>query len=766
MTRTAEISFALALGICLAAGTPPAWCESMQGEDTWKSLARDDAPEPPEPQMKVPVSDETHAYAQTVVDRANAAYHRLADHGVSGFEAVFDLTLDKRGVGAVTVRWPGAGQPIAVTCPDTMPPQDRAKAEGYAPVMAGPLCGYLIRPEAETGYPLYAVKLGDQIVVDISGGGAVPNLESDLFFVAPDFLQVREAGLLKDGTKIHVLRKGVSAKKGAAITSMAMAIHRPDNTVQSLDCAWTYGTINGVRFVKTFTLTDRQGDTATSVEFTLSSVSFRKTAATTPATRIAAQSPAPTTSPAVQSAGSADKKPDMKKMVTDQANFVVYAPQDWRANETANPGFRSIAVTDPTGQYQVTLFCGFSPAGDDVAALTGFFVREIRKTYPDLKAAEAKMAKGRLVFDGTYTDAKKNPKEFRFWTSVGQGWFTASVIEAPRGKLDAARQQLLTILSNIRVTKGAYDTMAGEKLPMITHRLSDGSASFHVPNDWQVRDIGVGAFIAGDPTGQYAFLVASAEAITPQVGASGPGFIVSNQLDPHEALAFFAGRQGLMNNIRFLEVTPCQEVNAQLAQGYNGPANAEEFVYTFTNAQGLSSKGYTFGISFGSRLNINWRLWHMTVTGPADKFDAFVPNYADMLHSYAINDEFAKQYIAAGMARVREMERQTSALVARNAQEIRSMMNAAFQERMRSGDYIDYQRTSYIRGTSDWISDVEGGAVYHSDSWGTTNTATGDYYKGAPYNYVNFEGQSPKYNEQMTPVNDRATWERAFGGGN
>jgi hypothetical protein len=753
MMRMAEFFFALVLGIHLTTGVPPARCESLQGEDSWGSLSRDAAPEPAGPEIQVPVSDETRTYAQTVVDRANAAYYRLAGHGVAGFEAIFDFEVDKRETGAVTVRWPGADQPVAVTCPETMTAPDRSKAESYAPILAGPLCGYLIQPKTPTGRPLHAVKPGDQIVVDISG--AAPNVKSDLLFVSPDFLHVREAGLLKDGTRIHVLRKGTSAQQGAAITSMNMTIHRPDNTGQSLDCAWSYGTIDGVRFVKTFTLTDRQGETASSVQFTLRSVRFRKTADKAPATRNAPEPPI-----------AGGERPVMKKMVTPEASFVVYAPQDWRAREAAYPGFRSLAVTDPAGQYQVSLFCGVSPVGDDAAALTGFFVREIRKTYADLKTTGAKSAKGRLVFDGTYTDTKERPKEFRFWTSVGQGWFTASLIEAPRGKLAAARQELLTVLANIQVTKGAYRTMAQERLPMITHRMSDGSASFHVPEDWQVRDIGTGAFIAGDPTGQYAFLVASAEAITPQVGVSGPGLIVSKQLSSHEALAFFAGRQGLMKNMRFLEVTACKELNAQLAQGYAGPASAEEFVYTFTNAQGLASKGYTFGISFGSRLNVNWRLWHMTVTGPADKFDAFAANYADMLRSYAINDEFARQYIAAGMARVREMERQTSALVARNAQEIHSMMNAAFQERMRSADYIDYQRTSYIRGTSDWISSVEGGAVYHSDSWGTTNTATGEYHEGAPYNYVNFEGQNPKYNEQMTPINDRATWQRVFGGGN
>jgi len=759
MTRTAGMFFALALGMCLTVGVRPGQCESVQGEDSWRSLSREEGPEPAGPEIKVPASDESRAYAQTVVERANAAYYRLAGHGVVGFEAVFDFAADGGEVAAVTVRWPGADQSVAVTCPETMEPADRAKAESYAPILAGPLCGYLIQPKTPTGRPLHAVKLGDQIVVDICG--AAPSVKSDLLFVSPDFLQVREAGLLEDGTRIHVLRKGTSSEKGAVITSMDMAIQRADGTGQSLDCAWTYGTTDGVRFVKTFTLNDRQGESAVSVKFSLRSVRFRKTADKAPATRSA---PATRGTPATLAAGGG--KPAMKKMVTSQANFVVYAPENWRANETAHPGFRSITVTDPTGQYQVSLFCGVSPVGDDVGALTGFFVREIRKTCPDLKTTGEKIAKGRLVFDGTYTDTKQTSKEFRFWTSVGQGWFTAALIEAPRGRLAGARQELLTILSNIQVTQGAFRTMAQEKVPMITHRISDGSASFRVPEDWQVRDIGTGAFIAGDPTGQYAFLVASAEAITPQVGVSGPGLIVSRQLSPHEALAFFAGRQGLMSNIRFLEVTPCRDVNAQLAQGYNGPASAEEFVYTFTNAQGLASKGYTFGISFGSRLNVNWRLWHMTVTGPADKFDAFIPNYADMLRSYAINDEFARQYIAAGMARVREMERQTSALVARNAQEIRSMMNAAFQERMRSWDYIDYQRTSYIRGTSDWISGMEGGAVYHSDSWGTTNTATGEYFEGAPYNYVNFEGRNPKYNEQMTPINDRATWQRVFGGGN
>ena len=150
----------------------------------------------------------------------------------------------------------------------------------------------------------------------------------------------------------------------------------------------------------------------------------------------------------------------------------------------------------------------------------------------------------------------------------------------------------------------------------------------------------------------------------------------------------------------------------------------------------------------------------MTVGTPSDKFDSFVPTLAAMMQSYRINDQFAADYVARGMARVREMQRQTSELVARNAQEIHSMMQAAYDERQRSMDYIDYQRTSYIRGTQDWISSMEGGTIYHTDSWGTRNTYTGDYYEGTPFDYVHFQGQGLRYDEQMTPIDSRELWER------
>ena len=131
-----------------------------------------------------------------------------------------------------------------------------------------------------------------------------------------------------------------------------------------------------------------------------------------------------------------------------------------------------------------------------------------------------------------------------------------------------------------------------------------------------------------------------------------------------------------------------------------------------------------------------------------------------MLGSYEIDDQYARNYVQQGLARLRQLQQQTSAMIARNAQEIHDMMQAAYDERQRSQDYIDYQRTSYIRGEQDWVSSMEGGTIYHTDSWGTRNTTTGETWEGKPYDYVNFEGRHPKYNEDMTPIDSRALWEQ------
>ncbi len=457
----------------------------------------------------------------------------------------------------------------------------------------------------------------------------------------------------------------------------------------------------------------------------------------------------------------------MKKYVTGKATFVVYAPAGWTVAEAEQPGFRILSAADPTGELEAAMFCGTSPVGDDLLALARRFTGGIARQYPDFQVLNPMVSPDgvRLVFDGTYTHPQKGGREFRCWISERRGDFTYHSIEGPAGRLDESRALLLTILANARVMNGAFDAggAAPVEVPLYPYRLADGSATIQIPQGWNVQATGGGTFVAADPSGAFSFIVGGAEVLTPQLGVNVPGAFISPYRPPHRALEFLATRQGAVSGVEFEEVIPRPDVARQIAQVYTvGTVEAEEFVYTF-NGQAGRGKGYSFGICFGSRLGVNWRFWHISVAAPAELFDRYVPTMTAMVQSYRIDDQFAMNYIQQGMARLRQLQQQTAAMVARNAREISEMMTAAYDERQRSQDYIDYQRTSTIRGESDWISGMEGGAVYHSDSWGTKNQVTGESWEGAPFNYVHFEGRNPKYNEDMTPVNDRATWQRAFG---
>lgn len=454
----------------------------------------------------------------------------------------------------------------------------------------------------------------------------------------------------------------------------------------------------------------------------------------------------------------------MEKYVTKEASFVLYMPKGWTAAEGVQQGFRTLTVTDPSGQFEAAMFYGSSPAGGDLPATAKYLIDQTSRRFGDLSLRTAMKSKeaGRLTFDGVYTDPQRGKREFRCWLSGQAGDFTCLRIDAPQGRLSEKRQLLLTILSNVKVTKGAFkgEDAPAAQVTLVGHQLSDGSASFKIPQGWTVRESGAGQFVATDPSGTSSFISANVTLITPQLGVRPPGVPIAPYMSPHETLQFLTTQAGIASNMKFLGITPRQDLAQQMAQVYTtGPVAVEDFFYTCTTQAG-PVKGYTLGISFGSRLGASWSFRHITVAAPQDKFDALAPAFADMFQSYTISNEYAKQYVARGMARLREMQQQTSRIVSRNADEIHEMMQAAYEERQRSGDYIDYQRTNTIRGEQDWVSSIEGGTVYHTDTWGTKNTSTGETWQGQPYDYVHFEGENPKYNEQMTPVDTRELWER------
>jgi hypothetical protein len=452
--------------------------------------------------------------------------------------------------------------------------------------------------------------------------------------------------------------------------------------------------------------------------------------------------------------------PALKKQLSHAANFITYAPETMVLSESADSLLRTVLLTNAAGTRDVGMVYGPLPAAATARGMAARFLARMRERAAMMRVTHAWEQGARVVLDVQYVGAGGEPMACRCWTTCRAGNGVQAWIAAPTGEFAAARAELLTMLGNVHVTRDAFRVVrrTPPPPPLQSYALPDGSASLLVPVGWQVQPLGPCTFIARDPRAQTCFMVASVDVLSPALGVNVPGVPVADYLAPHRALAYLAGQQGIAQDMRFLEVTPCTDLTEQIGQVYTvGPVSVERFLYTCDAGQ---TKGYTFGISFGSRLNTGWKFWHMTASAPAASFDTVAVTFVKMFESYRINDRFAEQYIANGMARLRELQRQTSALVARNAAEIHAMMQAAFEERMRSWDYIDYQRSNYIRGEQDWVSSMEGGTLYHSDRWGTRNTATGDYYEGQPYNYFNYTGDNPKYNEHMTAIDSRALWER------
>ena len=149
--------------------------------------------------------------------------------------------------------------------------------------------------------------------------------------------------------------------------------------------------------------------------------------------------------------------PGMQKVVTQQASFVLYVPKGWKAQESTDGQALQVTASDPSGRSFVFFSTGAAPQGENVTALAKREAAKLGRAARDLeiRSAFASRDGSSLTFDGTYSPPKRGKTEFRSWVSLQGGQSTCARIEAPAGQLSAMKPTLLTVLSNIRVMKGA-----------------------------------------------------------------------------------------------------------------------------------------------------------------------------------------------------------------------------------------------------------------------------------------------------------------------
>ncbi len=460
--------------------------------------------------------------------------------------------------------------------------------------------------------------------------------------------------------------------------------------------------------------------------------------------------------------------PTMVKYISPQGNVVLYKPADWQVKETGDATACDVQVSDPASRFLVRQSLGINPQGYNLLAMLRALCQPVQANCPDFRFEQSWLAPQgqRGVFAFRYTHPQLGPREGRIWLTIDGPWGLVSLAETPADQFERHKPLLLSILANLKIMKNGFLPVgtgtAPQVLPLRPCRLGDGSATFALPPHWSYQDLGRTHFLAMDAARQSSFMVLEVEVLSPRLGVQLPNVPTLPFLPPDQALATLASRQGLLANLQFAERRPRPDLSQLIGQVYTvGPVQAAELLYSFT-AQGRRCQGYTLGICFGSRLDTGWRFWHLTLTAPAEQFLAMVPTFLAMAQSYRIDDAYAQQYIANGLRRLQELQAQTAAVISRTRQEISAMMQAAYDERQRSQDYIDYQRTNYIRGQQDWISHLEGGTIYHTDSWGTKNTYTGQTWEGAPFNYFNYQGENPRYRESLTPIDNRRLYEQVF----
>jgi hypothetical protein len=217
------------------------------------------------------------------------------------------------------------------------------------------------------------------------------------------------------------------------------------------------------------------------------------------------------------------------------------------------------------------------------------------------------------------------------------------------------------------------------------------------------------------------------------------------------------------SDIRVVERARDPARGASASAALDRRVEAETAVLAFTSDTGLRCRGYYEVLGMSPLPSGQWGIIFLALWAPEAEFERWVPALLQIGGSFRIDERWASEYIRAGVENLRRQAARTSRMMAETAAAARESSMAAFQERARSQDYLDYKRTMTIRGEQEWVSQVEGGALYKSDHWGLSREGQ-PLLEGQPYNYYNYEGRNPRYDESMTPVDaSREVYERVYG---
>lgn len=468
---------------------------------------------------------------------------------------------------------------------------------------------------------------------------------------------------------------------------------------------------------------------------------------------------------AATAAGCAAATPRLQPYLGANKMYVVYKPADRRVTDGAGADSFTILVESPARTSRVEFGWQRNPSGRaDAVAVLASWRRAVARTYPGAAVSDTYVSRDSSRAVATLRARMSN-------TAVaGRYYFestrTGNLLQgylAPESRLAADRPLLLNVMSSLAFVKVLHQG-AGLQPPMqfslVNRRAPDGSLAMKTPSDWNFH-AGGGRVITGSAGGGMGFIFTafSGNPMLPRATMQ-QGVIGSTYRQPAQVLPLILTGFGHRNPV-ILSATADRATSTQCSGQVRNRCEAADLVARWTSSGGVDCVGAFKVVNLMPGIIGQWTSIVAGIWGPAKDFYRYYPALEQVASSFSINDQYARAYIQAGLANLRRLQEQTAASV-RSLNQAREDNQAAWEARQARKDYMDSKWDDYRRGQSYWVSDLEGGKVYKTDSWGTQDSVTGDYYEGKGFNWTNFEGQNPRYSSEN--MREISSYELEHGG--
>jgi len=469
--------------------------------------------------------------------------------------------------------------------------------------------------------------------------------------------------------------------------------------------------------------------------------------------------------------GGAPQPPNLEPYVAENRAYALHKPAGWTVREDRTEDDLRILVRSADGNSTVEFFFEKNASGrqDAVELLSGFRKR-MALGCKELTVSDAFVSRdGARAVAMMLCRGAASAVKGRYFFEAGAAGQSAQGYLTTEAAMQAQRPLLLNILASLsfarpaNATAGRPPVAAPEPVyqaQLVPKRAQDGSLSIRIPADWTFL-AGGGKVVSGSRDGGMGFIFTSISG-NPMVpnATIAQGILPTTYKPPAQALGLFLQAFG-HRNIKILSASPDAETMQECLGALRSRCDAQDLVARWTSSNGAECVGAIKMINLPpSGFSGIWNFIISGIWGPENGFPRYYPMLKEVGESFAINDQFARRYIQQGLENLRRLQAQTAAAM-QDLNRAREQNQRDWEARQERKDYMDSKWDDYRRGNSYWVSDLEGGKIYQTDTHGTRDTVTGDYYGGQGYRWVNFEGQNPRYPSEN--MRELSSWEVEHG---